>query len=111
MADDSAVQPIGPHLDFNIGPDTVLSFVFLPSLQKWRNKLKIGVKALAIIPFSGRFFLPIPFKTISKFLIGEFIKDQPRREDVKICADLYPSSLIKNYNKHKSEGSRPLKVL
>ncbi len=95
--------------------DTEKSFKFYPSLFKWRDKLQIGVQTLAIVPFSGRFFLPIPFKTQSKIVIGNPIKierkDKPSWKDIENCAELYTSNLIKLYNENKSEDSPALKVL
>jgi Diacylglycerol acyltransferase len=95
--------------------DTERSFKFYPSLNKWRDKLKIGVQTLAIIPFSGRFFLPIPFKTVSKVAIGEPIKieknDNPNWEDIENCSKLYTSNLIKLYNENKSGKASSLKIL
>ena len=95
--------------------DTEKPYIFYPSLNKWRDKLKIGVQTLAIVPFSGRFFLPIPFKTTSKVAIGEPIKiekkDRPSWEDIENCSKLYTSCLNKLYNENKSEKAPSLKIL
>ncbi len=95
--------------------ETEKAFSFYPNLLKWRDKLKIGVQTLAIVPFSGRFNLPIPYKTISKVVIGTPIKvekkERPTWDDIQKLADLYTNSLKELYDRHKKKDAPTLKVL
>jgi len=95
--------------------DTEKSFKFYPQLHQWRDKLKIGVQTLAIPIFSGRFYLPIPFKIKTKIVIGSPIKleknENPSWEEIEKCVALYSSQLENLYNKNKTGDHPSLNII
>jgi 1-acyl-sn-glycerol-3-phosphate acyltransferase len=95
--------------------DTEKSFKFYPSLNKWRDKVKVGVQTVAIVPFSGRFYLPIPFKTRTKVVIGEPLEiekmENPSWKRIEETEKLYIEQLEKIYNTHRENNSPDLKIL
>ncbi len=95
--------------------DTEKSFTFYPQLQKFRDKLKLGVRPLAIPFFSGRFYLPIPFKTNSKIAIGSPIKiekkENPNWKEIEECVQLYASHLNHLYDINKTKEAASLNII
>jgi amino acid adenylation domain-containing protein len=95
--------------------DSEKCFTSYPQLHKFRDKLKLGVLPLAIPIFSGRFYLPIPFKTKSKIAIGSPIKiekkENPNWKDIEECANLYASQLQHLYEKNKTKDAPPLNII
>jgi amino acid adenylation domain-containing protein len=95
--------------------DTEKCFNNYPRLHKYRDKLKIGVRPLAIPIFSGRFYLPIPFKTKSKIVIGSPIKIEknknPTWKEIEACTQLYATQLKHLYDGHKAVDALPLNII
>jgi amino acid adenylation domain-containing protein len=94
--------------------NTENSFKFYKNLHGLRDKLKIGVKTLAIVPYSGKFKLPLPIKTNCHIVVGSPIKFQknenPRWEDIQNATQVYSSALEKLHNTHRPNCKPDLRI-
>lgn len=72
-------------------------------------------KDSVILPFYGRWFLPIPFKVDLKAVIGTPLHVQkiqnPKWSDVEVVCERYMKHLNDLYQKHKENDAPPLKFL
>jgi len=104
-------MPIIPAMTYNMHK----LYKFYPELTAIRSKLPIGPSTIPILPFHGKWGLPIPYRQDYKMVLGKKInvaqKSNPTFDDLVELRDRYQEELERIFNKYKPSGYPALEVI
>ncbi|RLA64277.1 MAG: hypothetical protein DRQ88_11215 [Epsilonproteobacteria bacterium] len=104
-------MPLVPGITYNMHK----LYKFYPELTAIRSKLPISPSTIPILPFRGRWGLPIPFRQDYKMVLGKKIevtqKSNPTFDDMVQLRDRYQEELKRIFNKYKPSGYPPLEII